>query len=90
MMDSRPPDLKVTRHRSLAGVFNRFYQLGQKTGKRMFCYATRHGFATRKLIQDKGALTISQLMYHTDGSTLARVHGRLDKNVDFLKKALVD
>jgi integrase len=71
-------------------VCNRFHRLSQKTGKRMFCYAARHGFATRKLIQGKGALTISQLMGHADGSTLARVYGHLDKNVDFLKKALVD
>ena len=58
----------------------------------MFCYAARHGFATatRKLIQGKGALTISKLMRHADGSMLARVYGHLDKNVDFLKKSLED
>ena len=71
-------------------VCNRFHRISQKTGKRMFCYAARHGFATRKLIQGKGALTISQLMGHADGSMLARVYGHLDKNVDFLKKALDD
>ncbi len=46
--------------------------------------AARHGFATRKLIQGKGSLTISQLMGHANGSMLARVYGNLDKNVDFL------
>ena len=71
-------------------VCNRFCRLSQRTGKRMFAYAARHGFATRKLIQGKGALTISPLMGHADGSMLARVCGHLDKNVDFLKRALED
>jgi integrase/recombinase XerC len=89
------PEGKLFRNRrglpwSKFAVCNRFYRLSQKTGKRMFCYAARHGFATRKLIQGKGALTISQLMGHADGSMLARVYGHLDKNVDFLKKALAD
>jgi integrase len=56
----------------------------------MFAYAARHGFATRKLIKGKGSLTISQLMGHADGTMLARVYGHLDKNVDFLEKALED
>jgi hypothetical protein len=29
-------------------------------------------------------------MGHANGSMLARVHGHLDKNVDFLQKALED
>jgi integrase len=89
------PEGKLFRNRrrlpwSKSAVCNRFHRLSEKTGKRMLCYAARHGFATRKLIQGKGALTISQLMGHADGSMLARVYGHLDKNVDFLKKALDD
>jgi integrase len=89
------PEGKLFRNRrgldwSKFAVCNRFHRLSQRTGKRMFCYAARHGFATRKLIQGKGTLTNSQLMGHTDGTMLARVYGHLDKNVDFLKQALVD
>jgi hypothetical protein len=54
------PEGKLFRNRrglpwSKFAVCNRFYRLSQKTGKRMFCYAARHGFATRKLIQGEGS-----------------------------------
>ena len=52
--------------------------------------AARHGFATRKLIQRHGHLTIAVLMGHSDDSMIAKVYGHLDKNTEFLKKVLVD
>lgn len=71
-------------------VCNRFYRISQKTGKRMFCYAARHGFGTRKLIQGHDHLTIAALMGHTDGSMLAKVYSHVDQNDTHLKRALVD
>jgi site-specific recombinase XerD len=67
---------------------NRFHRISQKTGKKMFCYAARHGFATRKLVQGHDCLTVATLLGHADGSMLAKVYQHLDKNGEFLKKAL--
>ena len=71
-------------------VCNRFHRISQTTGKRMFCYAARHGFGTRKLIQGHDHLTIAALMGHTDGSMLAKVYSHVDQNDAHLKRALVD
>jgi hypothetical protein len=53
-------------------------------------YGSRHGFATRKLPQGHGHLTIAHLLGPADGSMIAHDYGHLDKIVDFLKKALDD
>jgi integrase/recombinase XerC len=71
-------------------ICNRFHRLSQKTGKRMFCYAARHGFGTRKLIQGHDHLTVAAIMGHTDGSMLAKVYSHVDKDVAHMKRALVD
>jgi integrase len=59
-------------------------------GKRMSCYAARHGFATRKLIKGYQAMTTACLMGHADGSMLAKVYGHIDKDDACLKQALID
>ncbi len=56
----------------------------------MICYAARHGFATRKLIQGHGHLTIAALMGHADGSMIAKVYSHIDKDDAHLKRALID
>jgi integrase/recombinase XerC len=71
-------------------VCNRFHRISQITGKRMFAYACRHGFGTRKLIQGHDHLIVAALMGHTDGSMLAKVYSHVDQNDAHLKKALVD
>jgi integrase/recombinase XerC len=71
-------------------ICNRFHRLSQKTGKRMFCYAARHGFATRKLIAGHGHMAIAALMGHTDGSMLAKVYSHVDKDDAHLKRVLLD
>lgn len=71
-------------------ICNRFHRISKATGKRMFCYAARHGFATRKLTQGHDHLTVAALMGHTDGSMLAKVYSHVDQDVAHLKKALVD
>lgn len=71
-------------------VCNRFHRISKATGKRMFCYAARHGFATRKLTQGHDHLTVAALMGHTDGSMLAKVYSHIDQDTAHLKKALVD
>lgn len=71
-------------------VCNRFHRISQTLGKRMFCYAARHGFATRKLIQGHDHLTVASILGHTDGSMLAKVYSHVSDNAEHLKKALVD
>jgi integrase len=71
-------------------ICNRFHRLSQRPGKRMFCDAARHGFATRKLIQGHGHLTIAALMGHSDGSMIAKVYSHIEKDDAHLKRALVD
>lgn len=71
-------------------ICNRFHRLSKEIGKRMFCYAARHGFATRKLVQGHDSLTVAALMGHTDGSMLAKVYSHIDQDTAHLKKALAD
>ena len=71
-------------------VCNRFHRLTRKTGTRMFCYAARQGFATRKLIQGRGHFAIAARMGHTDGSMLAKVISPVDKYDAHLNRVPVD
>lgn len=71
-------------------ICNRFHRLSKVMGKRLFCYAARHGFGTRKLIQGHDHLTVAALMGHTDGSMLAKVYSHIDKDITHLRNALVD
>lgn len=71
-------------------ICNRFHRLSKVIGKRMFCYAARHGFGTRKLVQGHDHLTVATLMGHTDGSMLAKVYAHLDQDTAHLKRALAD
>ncbi len=69
-------------------ICNNFYRISKITGKRMFCYAARHGFGTRKLIQGHDHLTVAALMGHSDGSMLAKIYSHIDQDTVHLKKAL--
>lgn len=71
-------------------ICNRFHRISKATGKRMFCYAARHGFGTRKLVQGHDSITVATLMGHTDGSMLAKVYAHLDQDTAHLKRALAD
>lgn len=77
-------------HWTKYAICNRFHRISKKIGRRLFAYAARHGFATRKLIQGHGHLTIASIMGHTDGSMLAKVYSHIDKDDAHLKQALVD
>jgi integrase/recombinase XerC len=95
LMGARKGDGKLFRNNrggawTKFSICNRFHRISQKTGKRMFAYASRHGWATRKLIQGHDHLTLATLMGHTDGSMLARVYSHIDKDDAHLKRALVD
>lgn len=69
-------------------ICNRFHRLSKIIGKRMFCYAARHGFGTRKLIQGHDHLTVAALMGHSDGSMLAKVYSHIEQDDAHLKRAL--
>lgn len=71
-------------------VCNRFFRISKIVGKRLFCYAARHGFATRKLKQGHDGIIIAALMGHADGSMLAKVYSHVDQDAEHLKKALID
>lgn len=68
----------------------RFRDLSKKIGRRMFCYAQRHGFATRKLIQGHDSITVAALMGHQDSTMLNRVYSHITDNTAHLKRALAD
>ncbi len=95
LMANRNNDGKLFRNRRGAAwtkfaLCNRFHRLSQKTGKRMFCYLARHGWATRKILQGHGFLTVAACMGHTDGSMVAKVYSHIDKDDAHLKRALAD
>ena len=69
---------------------NRFLHISSLTGKKMFAYAMRHGFGTRKLVAGYDCLTVAALMGHADGSMLARVYSHISDNREHLNKALQD
>jgi integrase len=71
-------------------ICNRSHRPSQKAGKRMFCDAARHGLSTRKPIAGHGPLTVSALMGHVNGTTLAKVYSHVEKDHAHLKRALVD
>jgi len=71
-------------------ICNRFHRISKVLGKRMFCYAARHGFGTRKLIQGHDHLTVAALMGHRDGSMLATIYSHIDQDITHLRKALAD
>lgn len=71
-------------------VCNRFYRISQRMGKRLFCYAARHGWATRKLKQGHGHLVLTALMGHSDGSMISKIYSHVEKDDAYLKKALED
>jgi integrase len=64
----------------------RFQRLKKKLGKRAFAYAIRHTFATERLKAGMDSLTVSQLMGHTDVSTLAKSYQHLARNPEYLKQ----
>lgn len=69
---------------------NRMYRLSERTGIRMFMYAARHGYATRKLKAKHGHLEIAATMGHTDGSMIAKVYSHIDEDDEHLRLVLVD
>lgn len=69
---------------------NRFHRISQKLGRKMFCYAARHGFGTRKLIQGHDHLTVAAIMGHADGSMLAKIYSHISDDEAHLKRALAD
>lgn len=71
-------------------VCNRMHRLSLLTGKKMAAYDTRHGFATRKLLQGHDHLIVAAIMGHTNGSMLATVYSHVDKDEAHLKRALID
>lgn len=61
-------------------ICNRFHRLSKAIGKRLFCYAARHGFGTRKLIQGHDGIVVAALMGHKDGSMLAKIYSHVEKD----------
>ncbi|MEM8669443.1 MAG: tyrosine-type recombinase/integrase [Planctomycetota bacterium] len=82
------PIMRNTRGRAWTkdSINCRFWRLKKKTGKRVFAYALRHSYATQGLVDGIDSVTLSQLMGHTDVSTLARNYAHLSKNQQFLKQ----
>lgn len=71
-------------------VCNRFLRISKVIGKKMFAYAARHGFGTRKLIQGHDHLTVAAIMGHSDGSMLAKIYSHISDDEAHLKRALAD
>lgn len=71
-------------------ICNRMHRLSALTGRKLAAYDTRHGFATRKLLQGHDHLIVAAIMGHANGSMLATVYSHVDKDEAHLKQALVD
>ncbi len=71
-------------------VCARMQELSKKTGQRMFLYACRHGWATRKLKAGHGHLQLAACLGHKDGSMLAKTYSHIDEDDEHLRTVLVD
>lgn len=71
-------------------ICNRFLRISKVIKRKVFCYAARHGFGTRKLIQGHDHLTVAAIMGHSDGSMLAKIYSHISEDEEHLKKALAD
>lgn len=71
-------------------IGNRFYRMSKVIGKRMFCYAARHGYGTRKVKQGHNLLAIAATMGHKDGSMLGKVYSHIDEDIEHLKTVVDD
>jgi integrase len=68
----------------------RMQDLSKRIGTRMFMYAARHGYGTRKLKAGHGHLAIAATMGHKDGSMLAKIYSHIDEDDEHLRTVLVD
>ena len=71
-------------------ICNRMYRLSKQIGMRMFMYAARHCYATRKLKAKHGHLEIAATMGHSDGTMLAKVYSHIDEEDEHLRLVLAD
>lgn len=71
-------------------ICNRFLRISEIIGRKMFCYAARHGFGTRKLIQGHDSITIAALMGHSDATMLGKIYSHVSDDEVHLKKALAE
>ncbi len=71
-------------------VCARMQEISKRIGTRMFMYAARHGYGTRKLKAGHGHLAIAATMGHKDGSMLARIYSHIDEDDEHLRTVLVD
>jgi len=71
-------------------ICGRFNRLSKQIGRKLFCYAARHGFATDKLKKGYDHLTVAGQMGHRDGSMLGKVYSHVHEEADHLKKMLRD
>jgi len=69
-------------------ICNRFSRLSKVMGKRLFCYASRHGFCQRKLLNGVEVLTLATLMGHSDTAMINSVYSHLKDADGHLKAAL--
>jgi integrase len=70
---------------------NRFQRLHKKIGVRYCLYVLRHSFCTRALENGVDAVTLAELMGHTDATMISKVYAHLTHNrtrlLDQAKKA---
>lgn len=75
-----------TRH----SICSRMQRISKRIGKRLTFYSTRHGFATRKLIQKVDPITLANILGHSDGSMLAKVYSHVEDDDEHMRAALQD
>lgn len=93
MAEDRPGKMFINKRGtawSKYAVCNRFSRISEKIGRKMFAYACRHGFGTRKLIQGIDHLTVAAIMGHSDGSMLSKIYSHISDDEAHLKRALAD
>ncbi len=63
-------------------------RLFARTGKRFAMVDFRHGFATRKLKDGVGTITLAALMGHADGSMISKVYSHVHEDDEHLRAAV--
>ena len=67
---------------------NAMIRLAKRTGLSRAMVDFRHGFATRKLKDGVGTITLAALMGHADGAMIAKVYSHIHEDEDHLRAAL--
>jgi integrase len=79
--EKRPAELREEAKRKLT------YKMAQKHADKCCAYLLRHSFSTNAIVNGVDPMTVSVLLGHANGATLAKVYSHLSQRPDHLHEA---